>query len=387
MLIKQISLILIVIGALSLSVNAQVLPKKGNPPQWIYGLTIEELDELDVKKFEESFRDVPVPITLRIVFQNNTKPEYYEAKLRQLRNPPAGGKKFNIVGLPFDATALKNYQLAATPDENFDCKTFQESDPIYDHRAKCFVEYYTGARDYIDAWEVGNEVNGEWADEDYKKSLPPGQTPGQPKKTIDKISRLINFIPVNKPLMLTLSYMPKCFTWPTNAMDKWVENFRKHMPQQPLDRIDYVLISYYENNCNFHLLTDSELHNDVFGKLLSTFPDQFLGIGEVGYSDGDDEGFKSCGDDCYCSRKKIYCNEADAEAGNGKISKCKKSKISQMQRYYGLKPGDAKYIGGGFWWNAGKDYKVKKFREALKNQFTCLATGRSCETPLPVDCH
>lgn len=382
--LTKLTLIIFFAAVLCHTVTAQI-PKKGNPPQQIYGLTIEELDKLDVDKFEKSFRDVPVPITLRIVFQANTNPEYYEAKLRRLRTPPAGGKKFNIVGLPFDATALKNYQLASNPDENFDCRGYKEPDPIYDHRAKCYVEYYSGARDYIDAWEIGNEVNGEWADEDFEKQLPPGQTPGKPEKTIEKIRRLINFIPANKPLMLTVSYMPGCLTWPSNALDLWQENFRR-LPQSTLDRIDYVLISYYENNCNFHLLTDRELDRDVLGKLRAIFPDQFVGMGEIGYSDGEGEKFKSCGDDCYCSKEKMYCNESDAEADKDRTAKCKKSKISQMQRYYRLKTSDDKYIGGGFWWNAGKDYKGKNFLKALKNQFTCLATNQNCETPLPVDC-
>ena len=382
--LTKLTLIIFFAAVLCHSATAQI-PNKANPPQWIYGLTIEELDELNVDKFEEKFRDVTVPITLRIVFQANTHPSDYKDKLEKLHNPKAGKKKFNIVGLPFDATALKDYQLAANPNENFDCSTFQEEDPVYDHRAKCFVEYYTGTRDYIDAWEVGNEANGEWADEDFEKPLPPGQVPGQPKKTIEKISRLINLIPANKPLMLTVSYMPRCLTWPDNAMHLWMENFRQLSPEM-LNRIDYVLISYYENNCNFHLLTNSELDSKVFEQLRHIFPDQFLGMGEIGYSDGDGEKFKSCGDDCYCSKEKMYCNESDAEADNDKIAICKKSKVSQMQSYYGLKSNEAKYIGGGFWWNAGKDYKGKKFLKALKNQFACLATNQRCETPLPVDC-
>lgn len=382
--LTKLSLTIFFTSLIYLPAVAQI-PKKDTPRQWLYGLTIEELDKLDVDKFEKKFRDVPVPITLRIVFQAQTEPADYEAKLRKLHNPEAGKKKFNIVGLPFDATALKDYQLANPPDLNFDCSTFQASDPIYDHRAKCFVEYYTGARDYIDAWEVGNEVNGEWADEDFEKTLPPGEKPGKPDRTIKKIERLINFIPASKPLMLTVSYMPGCLTWPDNAMHLWMENFRS-LPPATLDRIDYVLISYYENNCFFHLLTDVELDRDVFGKLRTIFPDQFVGMGEIGYSDGEKEPFKSCGDECYCSKEKIYCNESDAKADNGRTAKCKKSKTSQMQRYYGLKSSDDKYIGGGFWWNAGKDYKGDHFRAALIQQFSCLATGQNCAPHAPVDC-
>ena len=383
---RRLSLVIVALALLSHTASAQGLPKKGSPPQRIYGLTVELLDKLNVDKFEETFRDVPVPITLRIVFQDDQSPLRYERNLRRLHNPPPGKKKFHIVGLPFDSYHLKKYKLSPNPGDRFDCGDFQGPYQSYDHRAKCFVEYFTGARDYIDAWEVGNEVNGEWADEDYKPGLPP-DTKGKPELTVEKISRLINFIPAGKPTMLTVSYMPKCHEWTANAMDVWIENFPRHMPKATLDRIDYVLVSYYENNCNFHILGDAEINDYVFKPLSKVFPGRFLGIGEIGYSDGDTEKFKSCsGDKCYCSKEKMYCSEADYLAQNGKIATCKKSKTSQMQRYYGIKPSDPLYVGGGFWWNAGKDYKVGEFREALKKQFACLAAGGGCETHLPVDC-
>lgn len=382
---RQLSLVIALLVLLSHPASAQIFPKKGSPPQRIYGLTIEDLDQLDVDKFEEKFRDVSVPITLRIVFQAGTMPSDYEEKLSKLHNPPPGKKKFNILALPFDSYALRHHLLNSNPNENFDCNKFTATDPIYDHRAKCFIEYFKGDKDYIDAWEVGNEVNGEWADEDYQDGvkLPP-DTKGKPERTIEKINRLINFIPAHKPLMLTVSYMPNCLEWTANAMDKWIVNFPKSM----IDKIDYVLVSYYENNCDFRVLRESEINEDIFGKLKQVFRDQFLGMGEIGYSDGEDEDFETCKDDknCYCSKDMRNCNAANCIARNDEMACCRKSKISQMQRYYGMKPTDRLYIGGGFWWNAGTDYKVKEFHKALKKQFTCLATNLECEMPLPVDC-
>ncbi|HEX8173982.1 MAG TPA: hypothetical protein VF543_02565 [Pyrinomonadaceae bacterium] len=368
-----------------LSVNAQVIPKKGAPPQRIYGLTIENLNELDVDKFREKFKDVTVPITLRVVFQANTSPSDYEAKLSELHNPPQGKKKFYILALPFDSYALRHYQLNSNPNENFDCKNFAPTDPVYDHRAKCFVEYFKGEKDYIDAWEVGNEVNGEWADEAYQDGvkLPP-ETKGKPEITVEKINRLISFIPAHKPIMLTVSYMPNCLEWTANAMDQWINNF----PQTMIDKLDYVLVSYYENNCDFRVLSEEEINRDVFGTLRRVFKNQFLGMGEIGYSDGDDEDFETCkgNENCYCSKDMENCNRANCIPRNDKMACCRKSKIAQMQRYYGMKPSDSLYIGGGFWWNAGTDYKIGDFRKALKRQFTCLATNQQCEKPLPVDC-
>lgn len=369
---KKLVAVFFLLTASGISAGAQALPKKGSPPQRVYGLTVENLNELNVDDFGKKFNDVTVPVTVRVVFQAGTTPDQYEEKLRQLRNPKAGRKRFSIVALPFDSYALRSYRLAADPAENFDCKNFTAEDRIYDHRAKCFVEYFSGARDYVDAWEVGNEVNGEWADEDYKTGLPP-ETTGKPERTIEKIGRLINLIPAGKPIMLTVSYMPDCLDWTANAMDRWIENFPRHMQPKTLDRIDYVLVSYYENNCDFHVLGAGEIDNDVFKPLRKVFPGRFVGMGEIGYSDGEDEEFETCPTDRNC-----YCRKG--------ASGVKKSKISQMQRYYGMRPADPLYVGGGFWWNAGTDYRVDRFRGALKKQFRCLATGRDCEPPLPAEC-
>jgi hypothetical protein len=368
----RLTLLIVSFTLLAHSATAQGLPGKGSPPQRIYGLTIEYLDQLNVDEFQKKFKDVTVPVTLRIVFQGDKSPLPYEKNLRLLHNPPPGKKKFHIVGLPFDSYALKSYKLAANPNENIDCGDFKGPFRSYDHRAKCFVEYYYGARDYIDAWEVGNEVNGEWADEDYVAGLP-RETIGKPERTVEKINRLIKYVPDNKPIMLTVSYMPECNEWTANAMDKWIDNFTTHMPPERFNRIDYILVSYYENSCEFHELTVGEVNNNIFAPLRRVFRDQFIGIGEIGYSDGDGEDFETCPRDSRC-----YCRKG-SEA-------IRKSKISQMQRYYGLKPTDERYIGGGFWWNAGTDYTVKDFHKALKKQFTCLATGRNCETPRPVNC-
>lgn len=377
------TLLLSIIAALALSATAQVLPKKGSPTPRIYGLTVENLDSLNVDDFEQKFHDFTFPIVLRVVFQPNSKPSDYEEKLKALHNPPQGKKNFYIVALPFDSDALRKYHLSPKPNENYDCRKFKGKDRVYDHKAKCFVEYFQGARDYIDAWEIGNEVNGEWADESYKKDLPPS-TKGSPLITIEKINRLSLLIPANKPQMLTVSYFPNCVEWTANAMDQWINNF----PKPLVDRIDYVLVSYYENNCRFHTLNDEEMNNNVFGVLRTVFTTQFVGMGEIGYSDGEGENFQNCaGDDtCYCSKDMKNCNGVNCIARGDKMACCRKSKVSQMQRYYGMKPADPQYVGGGYWWNAGNDYKVPAFRDALIKEFNCLATGQQCEPPLPADC-
>lgn len=165
------SLIVFLASVPYLSAIAQVLPKKGAPPQRIYGLTIENLPDLNVDAFQQVF-DTSVPITLRIVFQPQTLPTDYEGKLRTLHNLTKNGtRRFYLMGLLFDSQALKEYKLAGANDPMIDCerlipKDIEKKDVMnYNQRAKCFIDHFKDNKDYIDAWEVGNEVNGEWADE------------------------------------------------------------------------------------------------------------------------------------------------------------------------------------------------------------------------------
>lgn len=165
--LSKLTLIIFLTGALCHSATAQVLPKKGSPPQRIYGLTIENLQDFsdaDVTAFEHAFDEAAVPITLRIVFQPKTLPSQYD-KLRELHNYTFGGvRKFYIMALPFDSDALGKYRLDETIDPTFDCehltpkqlKEIEKHDMTYNQRARCFVNHFKGD---VDVWEIGNEVN------------------------------------------------------------------------------------------------------------------------------------------------------------------------------------------------------------------------------------
>lgn len=377
-MIFRITFYLLLVCVLHVSVIAQVMQKKGLPAKPVYGLTIENLEELDTGAFIETFKDFPVPITLRIVFQPNTQPVDYKTALRTLHDySPGGERKFYIMALLFDSQALRKSRLERI--RNTDCARLKSNDKDYYLRAKCFVDELN-SENLVDSWEVGNEVNGEWADESYKKDLPESHH-GEFQKTLDKIEVLLNLVPNDKPLALTLSYMPGCGEWKDNALEEWIKHFKPEMVQ----KIDYVLISYYEDKCNYKILNEDEINTNVITPLRSVFKEQYIGFGEIGYSSGEDS--EDCPDrKCYCSKKKTYCDEKSNREKKEKKLICKKSKISQMQRYYGIKSSDRLYIGGGFWWNTDTDYTVGEFVAELKNEFICLLTGRPCAVT-PTDCH
>lgn len=386
----QITFTVFLASILHLSASAQVLPKKGAPPQRIYGLTIENLPDLDVDAFQRVL-DTSVTITLRIVFQPKTLPTDYEAKLKTLHDLTKNGtRRFYLMGLLFDSQALKEYKLGSANDPMINCerlkpKDIENNDVMnYNQRAKCFIDHFKDDKDYIDAWEVGNEVNGEWADESYDNRTKQLELfAGDYEITLTKIDVAIDLVPNSKPLVLTLTYQPNCGEWKHNAMGQWIKHFR----QTTIDKIDYVLISYYEDKCHYKVLDEREIDAMVIKPLREVFKNQFIGIGEIGYSAGEGENSKECPNNknCYCSIQKTYCDETTSTRGTGPKLICRKSKISQMQRYYGMKWKDPLYVGGGFWWNADKDYKVPDFVSALKKQFQCFSDKSQC-MPTPIDC-
>jgi len=81
--------------------------------------------------------------------------------------------------------------------------------------------------------------------------------------------------------------------------------------------LDYVLVSYYEDDCNNVVLSRSEWQQ-VFDSLHVVFPNSKLGIGECGTTN---------------ASKKAEC----------------------MNRYYGMKITTPGYIGGNFWWYYKQD--------------------------------
>jgi hypothetical protein len=80
-------------------------------------------------------------------------------------------------------------------------------------------------------------------------------------------------------------------------------------------RLDYVLVSYYEDDCN----GAQPAWPSVFQRLAAMFPNSVLGFGEVGTSNK--------------SRKAAY-----------------------IQRYYGMQIDLPSYIGGYFWWYGKQDF-------------------------------
>ena len=105
---------------------------------------------------------------------------------------------------------------------------------------------------------------------------------------------------------LTLYYNYDCWERPENEMFRWVQS---NVPARMKQGLDYVLISYYEDDCNGY----QPDWQAVFDRLGAMFPNSRIGIGECGTSRK--------------SRKEDY-----------------------IRRYYGMTVDHPRFVGGWFWW-------------------------------------
>ena len=159
-------------------------------------------------------------------------------------------------------------------------------------------EYLDQFQNKVDIWEIGNEINGEWL--------------GNNADVVEKMKQAYNIVKArNKKAALTLYYNHDCWEYAQNEMFRWTLN---NVPQNMRNGLDYVLVSYYEDDCNNY----QPNWQDVFDSLHVIFPNSKLGIGECGTS--------------YSNRKEEYIN-----------------------RYYRMQITTPNYIGGYFWWYYKQD--------------------------------
>lgn len=353
-------------------------------PPYINGITFETPLELDDRHWGR-LGEITTPVVIRVVFGRDTEPELHRPVLQKLHSLtlPGGRRKVYVLGELLDSDFLARYRWEC--DKTPGC-TFDESDSAAYHDYKTRINRYVDALDeWVDIWEVGNEVNGEWADEScvkdsddscrYKKvggkRVP--LTPARPDITADKIRFAIDKVKEKKkPVALTLMHMPECITWSDNTMFEWAEaNLKSKLGGVT---IDYLLVSYYEDNCDKGKLTivkeDSRrlpeqnrrslYWNGIFDQLAGLFADveadvKHVGFGEIGYSS----------DTVTCPKDELsFCDK--------ETKKNPRSKLTILNRYHGLQIYTPEYLGGHFWWTAQEDILYDGFYSALKSNFKAV---------------
>jgi hypothetical protein len=254
-------------ACLAASASAQTLRPIGTP---INGVTVDAIDHLP--SIVDALASMSRPVTARIVFDEFVPATDYLTAAKKIH--PVS----YVMGEILDSFYVKQYTTDA-----------------YKARAQEYVDTL-GA--YVDIWEVGNEINGEWLGD-----------------TASVVEKMIGAYDVVKAkdyrAALTLYYNQDCWSRKDHEMFSWTA---ANVPDRMKQGLDYVLISYYEDDCN-GLQPDWK---PIFMQLHAMFPNSQIGFGEVGTR--------------RAARKEAY-----------------------MTRYYSMNIDVPNYIGGYFWWYFKQD--------------------------------
>jgi hypothetical protein len=236
----------------------------------LYGVTVDDISGLNA--INTSLHNFCRKPTTRIVFDEWQPATEYTTAVNNIHNVSF------IMGEILDSYYMKQYS--------------------YQQYVSRVNEYLSAFPTKVDIWEIGNEVNGEWC--------------GKIDTVVKKISAAYDILKAqNKKTEMTLYYNFNCWSNQKNEMFRWVLNY---LPSRMRTGLDYVLISYYENDCNGY----KPNWQRVFDSLHVLFPNSKIGMGE-------------CGTD---------------------ISS---QKASYMTRYYTMNITTPGYVGGYFWWYYRED--------------------------------
>lgn len=237
------------------------------PP--VYGVTVDDISNLPA--ITTALSKLPKKMTTRIVYDEwQPASDYRNATV-------AINRVSNVMGEILDSSAMDQYSVSQYLD-----------------RTK---EYLGTLGDVVNIWEIGNEINGEWL--------------GNNADVVAKMTGAYDIAKAQgKTTALTLYYNKDCWSNPNNEMFKWTA---ANVPARMRQGLDYVLVSYYEEDCN-GLKPDWQT---VFQQLSAMFPYSKVGFGETGTTTTD--------------------------------------KATYLTRYYTMQISVPNYIGGYFWWYGKED--------------------------------
>lgn len=248
------------------------------PVEKIYGLTVDDgwYEDISLEEIAASLKDLKVKPTVRIVMSKEMTPgEYIEI--------------FNKIH--------EVAYIMAQPVDSYEMNLYEDAES---YRLR-FSESYKYLGEYVDIWEIGNEVNGEeWIKQDSYL-------------VADKVMAAYEEISSKgKKTAITFYYENPEYN---HDMFEWISTY---LPNEIREGVDYSFISYYEDE-NDGYIPEWE---KVFKELEDFFPNSKFGIGECG---------------------NIAKNATDD------------SKIKMIKDYYSMRGYTKNYVGGYFWWNYVED--------------------------------
>ena len=264
-------------------------PAFGQVPSPLRGITVDNVKNLS--EIVDSISHLSQKMTTRIVFDRGKTPRDYRAATEAIH------KVSYVMGQPIDSFWMK-------------CFTVTE----YRDRVKDFVDSLS---DVVDIWEIANEINGDWTFGDTRRCKPKASVPSTAAADVAaKMVAAYDYVKAKgKIAELTLYYNKGCGAPEANEMFTWAE---ANIPDRMKQGLDYVLISYYEDDCH----GAQPEWPVVFAKLAKMFPNSRIGFGECGAQ----------------KRKAPYV-----------------VKKQYVDRYYRMRIDLPNFVGGCFWWYFRQD--------------------------------
>lgn len=239
-------------------------------PSYLYGVTVDSIDDLDDTL--EALRGLSRRPTVRIVFDSEMPAAHYREAAAAIHG----------VGRVMGEILDSQFVSGVTVQQYLD-RTSQYLDTLGDS---------------VDIWEIGNEINGEWLG-----------------RTADVRAKMVGAFDIaksrGKVTALTLHYNVGCGVPAANNIFTWA---RRQIPARMKAGLDYVFISYYEEDCLGRRPDWSAAFSDL-GKI---FPNSWIGFSETGTT------------------------HAALKAG-------------YLRRYYTMHVPAPRYVGGYFWWYFKQD--------------------------------
>jgi hypothetical protein len=240
-------------------------------------------------------------MTVRTVFDPGMPGAYYRPAVERL------SKVADVMALFVDSSALKSTS--------------------YNSIKSRIADYVDQLEDYVSICEIGNEINGNWCGNDVMM----------------KIRVQYDYVKSNTDAKTAITFYYEPSDDSEYSMFTWIDD---NIPEDDPIRtnIDYVFVSYYEDQNNKHKLTQTEI-NKLFSELSSRFPNSKVGFGECGWGNTVPSSFTQ--------RSLLY------------------------KRFYNYRcPSIPSFVGGYFFWNfrqqmgssATKDWKV--LNDILSNAAT-----------------
>ena len=261
--------------------SGQSFTSSANPPpptNWLWGVTTDDPTSSTAQQVD-ALKSLPLHTMVRTVFDlpSNGHP----AAADYVSSVTALAAVADVMGQPVDSSYMPALTLAAVQAR--------------------ITEYLGAVGPFISVWEIGNEVNGNW--------LGSGVMP--------KIEAMFDAVKAaGKPTALTFYYENPAT--PGYDLIPWAD---ANIPPGHRMRtgLNYVLVSYYEDQNNGHQLTQTEL-DTLFSALATRFPNAKLGFGEFGWGSS--------------------------------VPTSATTRADMLRRFYGYRvPSVPAYVGGGFYWH------------------------------------